>query len=417
MIQDLELEKEILSRLIVEPDLFQEVYGRINSDDFFSENPRIIFNVMKKLFEEKNSWDLFVIRSSVSDPEKFSDIIFNVPESVGISQLKVLIKRLRDLSIKRTLLSMFEETGNRLNDTNSKDLVSNLLHFATNLEVLVHQEKDWKLESLIKSHKLLMEQRYSGKLQGIPTGFQELDIILGQGLQRKDLVIVGARPSIGKTSFSLTVAYNAAKAGYKSLFISCEMDDTEIFDRLLGFHTKIPVTSIIRGSVKKEEIEQAYSELKTLPLSIIHLSKGTSGDVHAIAAKHRTLQGLDLLVVDYLSYLSDYDEESEVLRLGKITKSLKMTANILDCAVLAPHQLSRRIERRSEGKREQPLLSDLRDSGHIEQDSDVVLFLNRDLLGEEGGARTTLRIGKNRTGQVGIIDLKFDKETTMFQEI
>ena len=186
------------------------------------------------------------------------------------------------------------------------------------------------------------------------------------------------------------------------------------FTKKFGIENLAPIPKLV---YKKEEIEQAYSELKTLPLSIIHLSKGTSGDVHAIAAKHRTLQGLDLLVVDYLSYLSDYDEESEVLRLGKITKSLKMTANILDCAVLAPHQLSRRIERRSEGKREQPLLSDLRDSGHIEQDSDVVLFLNRDLLGEEGGARTTLRIGKNRTGQVGIIDLKFDKETTMFQEI
>ncbi|RPI82925.1 MAG: hypothetical protein EHM34_06120, partial [Nitrosopumilales archaeon] len=222
-----------------------------------------------------------------------------------------------------------------------------------------------------------------------------------------------ARPSVGKTSFSLSVAFNVAKKGKKVLFLTCEMDDQEIFDRLLSFQTNHPILNITSGKIKKEIVEKGYEEIRKLPLSIMHLSEATSNDVYSIASKFKTINGLDLLVVDYLGYISD-DGESEVERLGKISRSFKMTANLLDCVVLSPHQLNRAVERRSKTERELLKLSDLRDSGHLEQDADVVMFLNRDMLGKQS-EKSSIQIAKNRVGQTGLVDIRFNILTTKFE--
>lgn len=408
-----EIEKEFLVRLMANNESMKEAYGIIEVTDLLSKEAQDIYQKIIKLYETQDSWNVLIIRSQLKEPEKYHDFLFNIPQTAGLKAFRQLVKSIKSFSIQRQIYQFLFNNFNNLWDIEPAELSTRSLTFFSKLDLALSKKEEWNLKELLKTYQTVMDSRISGETTGITSGFKDLDYLMGQGFQRKDLIIVGARPSVGKTSFSLTIAHNAAKAGYKVLFITLEMDSNEILDRLLSFQTGIPVTQLIRGKIpKKEKVEEGYKELCSLPLSILHLPHATSGDVYAAASKHKYIQGLDLLVVDYLGYLSDNGED-EVLRLGRITKSLKTTANLLDCVVLAPHQLSRKIEQRSQERREIPMLSDLRDSGHIEQDADAVLFLNRDIMGEKS-TKTTLRIGKNRTGETGIIDLTFNHLTTHF---
>lgn len=413
MIRDEEIEKELISRLVTESDLIHEAYGKIRKEDFFESRCQEIYQAMCSLYEEEKKWDLISIRSCFTEPQHYSTYFLRTPQTLGLSQFQLLLESLRRKSIQRQIYNFAHDLTQTTFDCDPGQTIGESLQFFTDTESRLQKASDWKLETLIKKHINLMNDRIEGKSNGIPSGFKDLDYMLGNGFQRKDLIIIGARPSVGKTSFSLTLAYNAAKQKYKVLFITLEMDEQEVFDRLISFETKIPVTTIIRGKVNDDVLIKGYNSLKTLPLSVLHLPKATSGDIHAVASKHKHLYGLDMVIVDYLGYLSDRGDD-EVNQLGRISKGLKTTANLLDCVVIAPHQLSRSIEKRSEKKKEVPLLSDLRDSGHIEQDADVVMFLNRDTIGNNS-ERTVLRIGKHRTGSTGIIDLRFNLLTTKFE--
>jgi replicative DNA helicase len=415
--QTTDVEEEFIRRLVIEPVLMKEAYGIVESKDLFSKECKEIFIEMLKLYERQESWDMLILSMKFPDHilhEAHKDVIYSVPESVGVSSFKQQVKAIKSFSISREIYQFTTDQASLFWFRDPGDYATSALNFFSKLDLNYNRKEQWNLTELFKSYQTLMESRLAGLTTGITTGFKDLDYLLGQGFQRKDLVIIGARPSVGKTSFSLTLAHNAAKAGFKCLFISLEMDANEILDRLLSFQTGIPVTQLIRGKgIKQEKLQEGYKQLQSIPLSVLHLPRATSGDVYAAASKHKYIHGLDLLVVDYLGYLSDNGED-EVLRLGRISKSLKTTANLLDCTVIAPHQLSRKIEQRSQEKREIPLLSDLRDSGHIEQDADVVMFLNRNILGETG-TKTTLRLGKNRTGETGILNLTFNQLTTRFE--
>ena len=406
-------EKEFIVRLVNDPSLMNECYGLINLTDLEGSKSSELYDLMRKSHENHEEWSIITLRSSLKDPTGYGEILFAIPQTVGLSQFRVLTKNLKKEAVRRKLFWFFESKMNHTFEEEPSFIVSDSLSFLSNIDTLSKKNQSQSIESLVSRHKELMEQRYSGEAIGIPSGFDELDYLLGQGLQRKDLIIVGARPSVGKTSFTLSVCYNAAKKGSKVLFVSVEMDDQEIMDRLLSFETGQPTTSIIRGTADKEELEKGYQSISKLPLTILYLPKTTTGELYSLASRLKYSRGLDLLCIDYLGILADAGDD-EVLRLGRISSSLKTIANLLDCAVLAPHQLNRNIEKRSEGKKDLPVLSDLRDSGHIEQDADVVMFLNRDLLGTRS-ERATLRIAKNRTGETGIFDLKFNTSTTKFQ--
>lgn len=409
-ISDTELEMEFISRLLFDPDLIKEAYGKIKPDDLLLKEAKTLYKMMLKFHEDKEQWDLSSVYHSLKDKEHYHNIVFRQPLGLGLRGFKILIKTLRKSRLKYDILVLAEKAQRDLVNKEPEQVITDQLTQYRSIETHLISEEEWSMENSLKRHSDLMEKRYSGDFQGVLTGFPMLDSALVNGIQKKDLVIVGARPSVGKTSFSLSVALNAAQRGSHTLFISCEMDDTEVFDRLIGFILKAPVSSIARGKIDKKKMDEAYQIIKKLPLTIIHTPKATSADVYSLAVKQKNTDGLDLLIVDYLGYLADEDT-NEVIRVGKISRSLKTTANLLDCAVIAPHQLSRGIEHRK--KDSLPMLSDLRDSGHVEQDADVIMFLNRDVL--QKGERVTLRIAKNRTGQTATIDLRFSNITTRFE--
>jgi replicative DNA helicase len=274
-----------------------------------------------------------------------------------------------------------------------------------------------------------------GKVTGVSTGISELDHIIG-GLAPSDLCIIGGRPSMGKTALAITIGVNAASAGHKTLVLSLEMSADQLVYRILAGETGIPTDRMQRGDVHPLDIErlmEAQRKLGIWPLSIEDKGGLKIGEVRAIAEQKKRAGGLDLIVVDYLQLIyPDRNRESRVVDVTEVSAGLKTMAKALNVPVVALAQLSRGVEGRDDKK---PQLSDLRDSGAIEQDADQVLFVYRDeyylsrrepspddpKAGEwarrsaEAKGKAQIIVAKNRHGRIGDAHVKFDAVRQRFE--
>lgn len=411
--RNLDFEQEVIIRLLYDNSLMNDVYGSLISTDFTDEGFRKSYEIMRSFYESSKKWDLIILKHELDAKGlDYDKILLESPRSVSHSEFITIVSSLKDLTLKRKL---FDHSQSILNDSRKGGEI--LMDSIAKLgELNRDEERPTDLSSVIQRHKKTMELRYSGKITGVSTGFEDLDIMLGSGFQKNDLILIGARPSIGKTSLALTFAYNAAKQNIKTLFISIEMRDQDILDRLLSFESGLSCTSIIRGTADKKKTEAAYEALKKMPLSIVELYKATSSDVFATASKEKFTKDTQLVVVDYLQYLGDeVNGGSESVRVGRISRNLKNMANILQIPVIAPTQLNRSSESRGKGLKGVPQLHDLRESGNLEQDADVVMLLHRDIMGTKP-EDTRLQIAKNRKGETGKLTLKFNLLTTRFEQ-
>lgn len=408
-------EKEVVSRLMTDPKLIKEVYGLLEPDDFTGDDKaREVYTLMCKNFKEGREWSMVSIMDELRhrEPKIFaSDYL--MPETVGPGQFLEIVDRLREKSLKRRVLLNAAELSHDTDTFTDKglgEIISSELDFYTHLPIAKDQKDD--MESLVVEHKRLIEERRSGKSPRIPTGFTELDNMLAGGFQRQDFIVIGARPSVGKTALSLTFAYNAAKAGLKTLFISVEMRGQDIVDRLLAFETNSSCTRIIRGDIEDRIRDRGYEELRKLPLSIYELYNATSDEAYSVASKEKYKNGLDLVIVDYIQVLRDVPEDERVNAI-QISRNLKMMARLLNVAVIAPSQLTRKSETQGGDMKGVPMLHHLRESGNIESDADLVLLLYRDLNDKPDDTR--LNIAKNRKGETGSSRLKFNNISTRFE--
>ena len=268
------------------------------------------------------------------------------------------------------------------------------------------------MEDITVQHRKIMKERKSGKLEGVPSGLKALDLKLNGGFKAGDLILIGARPSVGKTALALSFSYNAARKGHKVLFFSIEMSSIDIYDRMLAYITKRKCNDIIQGTAPTKLIKKAYTKAKKLNLSIVELAKATSDEVIEVVKSKLIEDKVDLIVVDYLQYLRDSEGKNgnSASRIGKISANLKMLARMTNIPVISPVQLNRKSEHRTNKR---PELSDLRDSGNLEADADVVMLLNR-AISEEYREKADLIIAKNRKGETGQIGLRFNSKTTRF---
>jgi archaellum biogenesis ATPase FlaH len=281
--------------------------------------------------------------------------------------------------------------------------------------VVYRQEDNEKqirsLEELSAEYKKKLKEIEDGIIQAVPTGFTILDTHLNGGWRTGDLILIGARPSVGKTSLALTFALNAALQKKTVLFFSIEMTSLDIYERLLSFVSKIPCSEIIQGNADTKELTNAYTKIAQLPIYIAELSTADSLEVIEISKKFILERKIDLIVVDYLQFLRDKNKSnSDSVRVGAISKNLKMLARMTGIPVMCPTQLNRKPEERTE---KMPRLSDLRDSGSLEQDADVVLLIHRAIEGDTKN-EVRLSIAKNRKGMTGEIKLSFDLRSTRF---
>lgn len=263
-------------------------------------------------------------------------------------------------------------------------------------------------------------QEHRGEVVGVPTGFRDLDEITG-GLQRSDLIILAARPSVGKTSLCLSLAYNVATQyqGTVGIF-SLEMSREQLVQRLLAMDTRIDTHRLRTGHIRESELQivmEAMGRLASVPIYI----EDTPGlSVMEVRSKARRLQaqaGVDLLIIDYLQLMQGRRTDNRVQEVSEISRGLKALARELNVPVLALSQLSRAVEGRTSHV---PMLSDLRESGSIEQDADIVMFIYREELYEKDTDKkgiAEIHIAKHRNGPIGVVPLRFDATTTRFMDL
>jgi replicative DNA helicase len=263
-------------------------------------------------------------------------------------------------------------------------------------------------------------QEHRGEVVGVPTGFRDLDEITG-GLQRSDLIILAARPSVGKTSCALSIAYNIATIHQATVgLFSLEMSREQLVQRLLSMDTKIDSHKLRTGDIREAELQRVMEAMGRLAAVPIYIEDTPGLSVMEVRSKARRLQsqaGVDLLIIDYLQLMQGRRSDNRVQEVSEISRGLKALARELNVPVIALSQLSRAVEGRTSHV---PMLSDLRESGSIEQDADIVIFIYREELYDKETDKkgiAELHIAKHRNGPVGVVPLRFEASTTRFMDL
>ncbi|MEK7178907.1 MAG: replicative DNA helicase [Patescibacteria group bacterium] len=426
--QSLDAEKALLGSVMLRPETMYDVLDIVSPDSFYSEKHRIIYRAMLELHEKKEPIDLLSLSARLDEKGQLSQIggrtyltelVSVVPSSVNARHYAVLIQR---KYILRTLISASEFIGEL--GFNEADELEEVLDKA--------EKKIFSITNLTSSQKVialkdgLMEawdrldalQKSPEELRGVPTGFRELDNLLA-GFQNSDLIILAARPSMGKTTLALDIARKAATEHNIPVGIfSLEMSSQQLVDRMLAAESLVDAWKLRTGKLKTDEefskIRDSLDRLSTAPIYIDDQPSNTVLRMRSVARRLKREHNLQLLVIDYLQLIhTQRNYDSMVQQVTEISRSLKALARELNIPVLALSQLNRAVEQR----RDRPRLSDLRDSGSIEQDADVVMFIHRSDKYKDETERTNVAeiiVEKHRNGPLGKVKLYFDERKTTF---
>lgn len=421
--QNIEAEQSLLGALLIDKDAIVQVAESLHPNHFYKTDQHgKIFEAILSLFEKREPIDLVTVTEKlkqaeslnlVGGPAYLTTLVNTVPTAAHIEHYARIIK---EHAIRRSLISKATKLIETAYDEGVP--VDEVLESAEQDIFAVSQEsvkKDFiPLKDLLTvSFERLDElQKTSGKLRGVPTGFKDLDNKLA-GFQESNLIIFAARPGQGKTSFVLNVAEHVAvKIGMPVGIFSLEMSQEELVDRIIVSKAEIDSWKLKTGKlddVDFDRISAAYGELAEAPLFIDDTPGATLGEIRTKARRLQMEHGLKLLIVDYLQLIHGRNLENRVQEVSEISQGLKNLARELKIPVLAVSQLSRAVESRGTRK---PQLADLRDSGAIEQDADVVMFIYRE--DPENIQDVTLAVEKHRNGSTGDIKLMFIGERTKF---
>mgnify|MGYP000876493886 CR=1 FL=1 len=429
----LEAEKALLGSILMRGEALHDVVDLISSDSFYTNQHRYIWNSILELHTKGAPIDLLTVSARLKEKEQLeqsggmtylTEVINSVPSSTNANHYAQIVEKKHGM---RELLRVSEQISGLGYDEDSDlhellEKAEKVLYNVTNktgshkfiaLKDTLHEA--W--ERLDHLHKTKDE------LRGVPSGFSDLDNKLS-GFQKSDLIILAARPSMGKTSLALDIARKAAVNHKVPVAIfSLEMSSQQLVDRMLSAESQVDSWKIRTGhnlSVEADfkAIGDAISRLSDAPIYIDDAPGNNILKMRAVARRLKNEKGLGLIVVDYLQLMvptNSRNNDNIVQQVTEISRSLKNLARELEVPVLALSQLSRAVEQRG-GK---PRLSDLRDSGSIEQDADVVMFIHRDQDQEQGGRKeeAEIMIEKHRNGPTGIVKLYFDSKKTTFMSI
>ena len=431
----LESERAVLGSIMLRPDALNEIIDTVYIDSFYAEKHRIIFKVMLDLYNNNEPIDLLSVSNILKDKNQLEpvggrayigDLTSSVPASTNV-------KHYAQIVYKKHVLRKLIEAGEFMAETafeESTDAVEDILDMVEKKVFAVTSKSGTQKFISIKQslHETWEEleklQENKGQLRGVPTGYPTLDNILA-GLQKSDLIILAARPSVGKTTLALDIARNAAtKHKVPVAIFSLEMSANQLTQRMLAAESKVNAWKLRTGKLTSESdftaLRDSLNELSKAPIYIDDQAGNSIMKMKSVARKMKSEHGLGLIVVDYLQLMmTSKNHDSMVNQVTEISRSLKGLARELDVPVLALSQLSRAVESRG-GK---PRLSDLRDSGSIEQDADVVLFIHReDRAGNtrsdnESTGIAEILVEKHRNGPLGVAQLYFDEKNSTFLPI
>ncbi len=429
--QSLDSEKAVLGSIMLRKDAIHEIEDILIPDSFYAEKHKIIFQSMLDLSMKNEPIDMLSLSSKLAERKVLESIGGNqyLAEIVNVVPSSTNVKHYAGIVQKKYILRSLIEAADYVSELafeEGEDHMDDILDLAEKkIFSVVSSPKNQKFTSLKDAlpeafERLEKLHEHKDQLRGLPTGFKDLDNLLS-GLQKSDLIILAARPSMGKTTLALDIARMAAIKHDKAVGIfSLEMSSQQLVDRMLAAESRVNAWNLRTGRLSADhEFSKLRDSLDKLSKAKIYIDDTPGNSIvrmKAISRRLKAEKGLDLIVVDYLQLMTtskNYD--SMVNQVTEISRSLKSLAKELDVPVLALSQLSRAVESRG-GK---PRLSDLRDSGSIEQDADVVMFIHReDRQGQKDESERTniaeILIEKHRNGPTGKVELYFDEKTTTF---
>jgi replicative DNA helicase len=429
--QNLEAEQSVLGGILLENAALNPVLEIMTGSDFYSDAHRKIFAGILELTDRNQPVDLITLSNHLRDRKQLdavggavylSQLVDNVPSAANISHYARIVK---EKSVLRSLIGTATEILNRTYGAGAD--VDSVLDEAEHAIFEISQNKIkpsfYPLKDIIKDSFRTIERLYERKelITGVPTGFTKLDEMTS-GLQRSDLVIIAGRPSMGKTAFALNIAqYCAVEEGVPVAVFSLEMAKEQLAMRMLSSEARVDSQKIRKGFLGESDWPKLTTAAGRLSEARLYIDDTPSISVLEMKAKSRRLKaehGLGLIVLDYLQLMkgSAYSDTREQ-EISEISRSLKGLAKELSVPVVALSQLNRKVEDRTSRR---PQMADLRESGAIEQDADVILFLYRDEVynksednPEKGFAEVI--IGKQRNGPVGTVKLVFQEKFTRFE--
>jgi replicative DNA helicase len=425
----IEAEKSVLGGILLKPDIFGDIVEILSPNDFYKSGHKLIYEAMRDIYNSGTEIDPIVVVNKLKKNDKFDEIvgeellyeiISDVPTAANIIEYAKIVK-------EKATLRRLGEVGTKIVELayEGYEEVDTILDKAEGMIFKISENVDSKdlvsLKDVIAQEFIRLEKVYQNKgvATGISSGFSDFDQMTS-GFHPSDLIILAARPAMGKTAFALNLALNAAMKGNKGvLLFSLEMSSSQLLQRLLSIEAGIALQKIRNGFLDPDDwgkLGLASMKLSNSEINIADLPNVNVLEIRAIARRLKAAGKLDMIVIDYLQLIkgSGGKNDNRQQEISEISRALKGIARELDIPIIALSQLSRATEQRADRR---PMLSDLRESGAIEQDADMVLFLYRDdYYNEESEDKglTEVIIGKQRNGPVGTVKLRFFHEYTKF---
>jgi replicative DNA helicase len=427
---NIEAEEAVLGAILIDPEAIFRVLPFLQADDFYLQKHRWIYEAVISIHERRDPVDFLTLTTelehhnhleTVGGDAYILQLITAVPSAISVESYGRLVEQ---VSVRRRLLDAASDIARFAYD--EKLPVDQVVDSSEKALFGVSQKRSTRdlkpIQEIVPHYYDHIEKLYAnrGELMGVPSGFRDLDRVLG-GFQRSDLLILAARPGVGKTSLMLTFALRAAEMRKVVALFSLEMSGEQLVQRLVSQVSGIDAQRLRMGQLKEEEwpaFAEAVGHLSELQ---IYIDDTPSISVLQLRTKCRRLaseRGLDMVFVDYLQLMdSDMRSENRVQEVSYISRSLKGLAREVDVPLMTASQLSRAVEQRQDKR---PVLSDLRESGSLEQDADIVMFIYREELYNENTENPNvadIMISKHRSGPTGTVQLYFNKRLTQFADV
>lgn len=427
--ESVEAEKAVLGAILIAPDCINEIVNVLEPKDFYRTAHRLIFTTLVALESEHIKIDYLTLVDRLDKTKKlekaggiaFITSLVNVVPSV--SNVMEYVKIVKEKSIRRNIIFAAESISALAYEANydlpeTIDKVESMLLSVTSIK----DEKSSNIGNVAMEALASIEAIYEnkGEFIGLSTGFEDLDNVL-LGLKKTDFIILAARPSMGKTAFALNIAsFLVLKKNIPVAFFSLEMSSIQLMYRLYASCALITTEQLSRGNLSEKELAEIVDCSEKIASSSFAIIDEVNLNILEIRSKVRKLKkekNIELLIIDYIQLIQGTKKDSRYQEISEISRALKLLAKELDITIIAISQLSRNVENRQVKK---PILSDLKESGSLEQDADIVMFLYREDYYNPGTERkniTDVIIAKNRNGKVDTVPIFFHKDLLRFDTL
>ena len=424
---NLEAEQSVIGSMLIDKTAISRVVEVLKGDDFYRDSHKVIFNAIFELYQKDTPIDMITLLEHLRSAEKLeasggityiSEISNSIPSTANLSSY---IKIVDDKSVLRKLIRASTEIMETC--YSKQDDVEGVMDIAQQRVFNIAERKNSSdfeaMNTVLERGFLEIERIFNnrGETTGVSSGFGDLDDMTS-GFQKGDMILIAARPSMGKTTFVLNLAQYAALRGGKSVAVfSLEMSKEQLAYKLLCAEANVDMTKLRNGSLEDRDWENIAKASGPLAAAKIYIDDTAGTSVMDMRSKCRKLKmehGIDMIVIDYLQLMSGSNPENRQQEVSEISRSIKALAKEMQCPVIALSQLSRAPEQRADHR---PMLSDLRESGSIEQDADVVMFLYRDEYYNKETEEKNIAeciIAKQRNGPVGTVKMVFIGQLSKF---